>query len=311
MTGEYQPTDNGNAIEGAKAFLAGIGVDSLDIEAPEPPPLADLPDRRLEPRTVKYDVDLVARALAIISRLTQPSPTLASLPQRALALKKGLQGLEAIQVAFEAIPDLDKAYRYFLSHDVADKERAIQRHTIHGISGPELHSGPATGMVSLIIWDIQYQLDVLREAMSELLADAEAARPSARPRESWKRWFVFSYCWTAYEIRRIAGLSDPIPSRRNGVIASLNDVVQEQLGVTRATAEKMVADTVALVRRVTKGTLSDDDRFVVAGAKSEGLHPYLFGETIHVLHEAFSWEFIEEAEDDQFRQKLGERLGIL
>jgi hypothetical protein len=137
-----------------------------------------------------------------------------------------------------------------------------------------------TGTMKRDVWMLSFHMENLERAIeANLAAEQEAARERAhRPREEWKREAMFACVWLAYQLRLNAGLPDPIPSIANGALESLFGFARVELKVAEATAEKYARTAVALVSRVRKGLLSDDDRRFLCGVKGQWIHRNLVGE---------------------------------
>jgi hypothetical protein len=137
-----------------------------------------------------------------------------------------------------------------------------------------------TGTMKHEVWLLSFHMENLERAIeANLAAEQEAARERAhRPREEWKREAMFACVWLAYRLRLNAGLPDPVPSIANGALGSLFGFAFVELKVAEATAEKYARTAVALVNRVRKGLLSDDDRRFLCGVNDCWIHRDLQGE---------------------------------
>lgn len=152
--------------------------------------------------------------------------------------------------------------------EIANHLLSLERHFAER-DGPNFEPLRITGSVRYAVWDLKAHLEVLTRVINAEIAKAEANKKARarRPREDWKRESMFACVWIAYELRRQAGVSDPVPNMKNGALAPLCGFAIASMKLAEATAEKYARAAAALVGRVHNGTLSGEDRRFLCAAR--------------------------------------------
>lgn len=235
----------------APIFLKAIGVPDFDVEVA---------------------VDAMRGALDIGPEGPSPSEIQAELRDLRAAKKAALEFYKALN---------GRHWRRVLKHysqEVVSEITAADAYAAEqGWSQPELlPPSSVNGPAKFVAFQLRSQLDLLDSAMMAGEAELEKEIVAHRPREDWKRDLSLYYCFIAYGMRQQSGLRDPLPGKRNGVPANIATWWTAENAVEYSTAEKVVGNAMALVRRVVqKRALSADDLDRVSAVKwqiPEGLH---------------------------------------
>lgn len=172
-------------------------------------------------------------------------------------LRDALKGIKALNIHLGYGSRIMAAWRSEVVESLVHLEKKFAE-----FDGPDFEPLEINGSARIVVWDLRHHLAALERAITARIEelDSEKRARAHRPREEWKHETMFAFVWIAYELRRQAGVVDPVPSMKNGVLEFLSGFAVAELRVADATAESYARKAAALVARVRKGTLSTADR---------------------------------------------------